>query len=104
MSAKVIPGPRSAELNGLNWQVHVDPLTLSITSLPPTFALLADADVVPDVAGVEVVVFELLPQELSRKHIAGNTVSHRKRFIKTLRSTHCPGHRRVPNYDHLERT
>src|SRR5215471_8597856 len=28
-----MPGPRSAGLNGLNWQVQVDPLTLSITNL-----------------------------------------------------------------------
>ncbi len=31
----------TAGLNGLNWQVHVLPLSLSTTSLPPTLPVLA---------------------------------------------------------------
>src|ERR1700680_800324 len=36
----------TAGLNGLNWQVHVLPLSLSTTSLPPTFPLFAVGAVV----------------------------------------------------------
>src|SRR6266513_3819772 len=71
-----MPGPRTGELNGLNWHVQVEPLTLSMTSLPPT--------VVPPPL---VVVFdEDPPQAATSRHAVANMVSHLKRFIDTLRS------------------
>src|SRR2546421_11022644 len=75
-----MPGPRRAELNGLNWQVHVDPLTLSITSFPPTLPLLAAADEDEDE-----LLDELPPQAASTMHTAANDTSQLKRFIDTLR-------------------
>src|SRR5437588_11131746 len=72
-----MPGPRTAELKGLNWQVQVDPLTLSITSLPPTLPVFAAVDEVLD---------ELPPQAVANMHTAPNNMSHLKRFIDTLRS------------------
>src|SRR6478672_13839689 len=46
----------TAGLNGLNWQVQVDPLSLSMTSLPPTLPVFAGAAAAfVDEAFVEVV-------------------------------------------------
>src|SRR5437588_10536558 len=73
-----MPGPRSAELNGLNWQVQVDPLTLSITSLPPILPVLAGVD--PDE-----VFDELPPHAASSMHSATTDMRQVKRFIDTLR-------------------
>jgi hypothetical protein len=75
-----MPGPSSAEMNGLNWQGHVPPYTLSITSLPPTLPVLA---------GVEELVEELLeppPQAATSVHTVTNEMSQLKRFIDALRS------------------
>src|SRR5262245_9818261 len=76
-----MPGPSSDALNGLNWHVQVDPLTLSMTSLPPTLALL-------EVAVVFAVVFDVfdppLPQALNAPHTATHKIIHVMRFIATL--------------------
>jgi hypothetical protein len=87
MRANVMPGPRSDALKGLNWHVQVDPLTLSMTSLPPTLLVLAvvlEVAVVLDVA----VVLELFdpppPHALSVTHTATHNVIHVMRFIATL--------------------
>jgi hypothetical protein len=80
-----MPGPSTAELNGLNWQVQVDPLTLSITSLPPTLAAFAAVDVAPDEA-LDELLDELPPQAVASMQTATNDMSHVKRFIDTLRS------------------
>src|SRR5947209_16285394 len=71
-----MPGPRSAELNGLNWQVQVDPLTLSMTSLPPTLPVLPEPDDVLDDP----------PQAASNMQAVATEMSHVKRFIDILRS------------------
>ena len=84
-----MPGPRTAELNGLNWQVQVDPLTLSMTSLPPTLPAFAVADVAPDEVLDELfdeLFDELPPQAVTSMQTAANDTSHLKRFIYTLRS------------------
>ena len=75
--AKVMPGPRTAELNGLNWQVQVEPLTLSMTSLPPILPVLAPVEDEPD---------ELPPQAVASRQAAASGTSQLKRFIDTLRS------------------
>lgn len=80
-----MPGPSTAELNGLNWQVQVDPLTLSMTSLPPTLPAFAVVDVAPDEV-LEELLDELPPQAVASKQTAANDMSHVKRFIDTLRS------------------
>src|SRR5947209_5598052 len=72
-----MPGPSSDALNGLNWHVHVDPLTLSITSLPAT---LPPFDVVDDELD------ELPPQAATSNDAMTTNESHLKRFIDTLRS------------------
>src|SRR5919197_6696327 len=86
MRANVMPGPSSAELNGLNWQVHVDPLTLSMTSLPPTLPVPPTFAGVPELAEVPEVfeLFEPPPQALITTHTDANNASHLKRFIATL--------------------
>jgi hypothetical protein len=84
MSANVRPGPSTDELNGLNWQVQVDPLTLTITTLPPTLPVLAAVDEVPDAVVDE--VLDELPQAATNKHTAAKDMSHMKRFIDILRS------------------
>jgi hypothetical protein len=84
MGANVTPGPRTAELNGLNPHGHVPPYTLSMTSLPPIFPVLAAGDVDVDV-DVEVLV-EDPPQAATNRHTAANDMSPVKRFIDTLRS------------------
>jgi len=76
-----MPGPRTAELNGLNWQVQVDPLTLSITSFPPTVtALVAEDD--------EVLVEDDddPPQAATAMQTVVNDSSQMKRFTVILRS------------------
>src|SRR5947209_19600372 len=74
-----MPGPSSDELKGLNWHVQVDPLTLSMTSFPPTLPAFAAklADELLD---------ELPPQAVITRDTVTNSVSHLKRFIDTLRS------------------
>jgi hypothetical protein len=54
----------------------VDPLTLSITSLPPTL---------PAFAAVEE-LFELPPHAVARINTLNDNATHLKRFIDTLRS------------------
>src|SRR6185437_7304902 len=76
MSAKVMPGPSTDELNGLNWHVQVDPLTLTITTLPPT---------VPLFAGVDELLDELPPQPTMARQTAANITTHMERFIDILR-------------------
>src|SRR5579862_2949805 len=78
-SANVIPGPRTAELNGLNWHVHVEPLSLSMTSLPPI--------AVPDADDDDEELFELPPHAATSVATAARNMSHLKRFIDALRST-----------------
>lgn len=80
-----MPGPSTAELNGLNWQVQVDPLTLSMTSLPPTLPAFAVVDVAPDEV-LEELLDELPPQAVASMQTTTNDMSHVKRFIDTLRS------------------
>ena len=58
----------TAGLNGLNWHVHVDPLSLTIVTYPPTVFDVLD-------------VFELLPQPATSVHPTANNMSHRERFI-----------------------
>src|SRR5271166_1806069 len=91
MSANVRPGPRTAELNGLNWQVQVPPLSLSMTSLPPTLPVDAVDELVVDV------VDELPPHAASTRHATGSETSHLKRLICTLMITTlsfpCDAHR-----------
>src|SRR5579871_4565204 len=83
MSANVMPGPSTAELNGLNWHVQVDPLSLSITSLPPTFPEAeADEDEVPELP--DELEDELPPQAATSMETAANKRTHLKRFIDTL--------------------
>jgi hypothetical protein len=77
MSANVEPVPRTVELNGLNWQVQVDPVTLSITTLPPTLPVLAAVDELWD---------DFPPQAATSKHATATGISQLKRFIDTLRS------------------
>src|SRR5262249_22059550 len=89
MSANVMPGPRSAELNGLNWQVHVDPLTLSITRLPPTLPEFAAPAGFPDVVAAvapDDVLDELPPQAVTSTHAAPKRMTHLNCFIDVLRS------------------
>src|SRR5579872_7217601 len=76
----------TAGLYGLNWQVQVDPLSLSITSLPVTLLAVAVGEEVPDDALDVPPEFLLPPQALASKHIAATTASQPKRFIDTLRS------------------
>ncbi len=55
----------TAGLNGLNWQVHVDPLSLSMTSLPdtvPVFATLAEVDALDELED------EVPPQAVTSMH------------------------------------
>src|ERR1700751_5405712 len=72
----------TAGLNGLNWHVHVDPLSLSTTSLPDAVPVLTTFD--------EVEAFELEdelpPQAAGGMHTAANSNNHLKRLIDTLRS------------------
>jgi hypothetical protein len=68
-------------LNGLNVHVQVDPLSLSITTLPPTLPVLATVVEVPDE-----LLDELPPQAAVNMHAATNNKTHLKRFIETLRS------------------
>src|SRR5579864_9288464 len=79
-----MPGPRTAELNGLNWQVQVDPLTLSMTSLPPTLVLLAAVEEPPEL--VELELLELPPHAATATDTPINKVSQLMRFIDILRS------------------
>src|SRR5437660_11930063 len=72
-----MPGPRTAELNGLNWHVQVEPLTLSMTSLPPILPLLAVLADVP---------VELPPQAVTKTQATAIGTSQLKRFMDTLRS------------------
>src|SRR6516165_2325951 len=63
-------------LNGLNWHVHVDPVSLAMTSFPPTVALV-EVDDLDD---------ELPPQAVTSMPTAANNMTHLKRFIDILRS------------------
>ncbi len=74
----------TAGLNGLNWQVQVDPLSLSTTSLPDTVPVLTAFDEVD--ALLDELDDELPPQAVAIMHSAANAMSHLKRFIDTLRS------------------
>src|SRR5436305_5259091 len=84
MGANVMPGPRIDELNGLNPQVHVPPLTLSMTSFPPTLPVLAAVEVEVE---VDVVLDELPPHAANSRHAEARDTSDPKRFIDTLRSS-----------------
>src|SRR6516164_7341858 len=97
MRPNVAPVVRTDELNGLNWQVHVVPVTLSITTLPPTLPAFAAvgavadvvADVVPDVvpdAVADELLDELPPHAVTRMHRAASAATQWKRFIETLSS------------------
>src|SRR5438045_1434057 len=69
-----MPGPSTAELNGLNPQVQVEPLTLAIVSLPP---LLVEEALVEE-------LFEPPPHPATTSDtidIKATNVSHVKRFI-----------------------
>src|SRR5437660_683080 len=90
--ANVIPGPSSDELNGLNWQVQVEPLTLSITSLPPTL---------PELAAVDELLDELPPQAVASMQARASGTSQPKRFIDTL---HSPLDDRGPAGERSSRT
>src|SRR5579872_6845412 len=94
MRANVMPGPRTAELNGLNWHVQVDPLSLSITSLPPTLPELAGVEEEPDDdVDVEFDVELPPPQAATSTDTMANRLSHLKRFMDTLSSVRrlpCP--------------
>src|SRR5579864_9500983 len=82
-----MPGPRTAELNGLNWQVQVDPLTLSMTSLPPTLVPLAAVEEPPEL--VELLELLELPPHAATATATDtpiNKVSQLMRFIDILRS------------------
>jgi hypothetical protein len=70
----------------LNWQLQVDPLTLSMTSLPPT--------VPPDGEVPDEDFDELEPHAASSVQVAATNTIHRKRFIELLRS-HCDECRRL---------
>src|SRR5579875_2949486 len=99
MYPKVIPGPSSDALNGLNWQVQVEPLSLSITSLPPTVPP-PEPDGVVDAAvddPVDVPVdldFEPPPQAAASMHVATSATSHAKPFNGSLFITHLSSQRR----------
>jgi hypothetical protein len=89
MSPNVAPVVNTDELNGLNWQVQVEPVTLSMTSLPPTLLLFAGVDDVPDDVPDEVadeLLDELPPQAVATMHTAASATIHLKRCIDTLRS------------------
>jgi hypothetical protein len=77
-------------LNGLNWHVQVDPLSLSTTSLPDTWvAAGAGVDEVPDADDADDaddLDDELPPQAVTTRHSAPTTMIHLKRCIDTLRS------------------
>jgi hypothetical protein len=77
MKPNVAPVVRTDELNGLNWQVQVDPVTLTMLTLPPTLPVLEllveDLD-------------ELPPHAATSNDAMINNESHLKRFIDTLRS------------------
>src|SRR6516225_12282069 len=66
-----MPGPRSAGLNGLNWQVQVDPLTLSITSFAGAAAVVCEAS--PEAP-------TSVPAKANRA-TAAETMGHLNRFI-----------------------
>lgn len=80
-----MPGPRTAELNGLNWQVQVDPLTLSMTSLPPTLPEFTVVEVDPDEV-LDELLDELPPHAVTIMHTMATNAIHLKRFIDILRS------------------
>src|SRR6266480_4999126 len=65
-----MPGPSTAELNGLNPQVQVEPLTLAIVSLPPTFVEDALVELPPPP-----------PHPATTIGTAASKISHLKRFI-----------------------
>jgi hypothetical protein len=88
MKPNVAPVVRTEELNGLNWQVHVDPVTLSTTTLPPTLPVLTGVVEVPD---PDELLDELPPQAVTRMHTAASAISHWKRFIDTLSSRYLWG-------------
>jgi hypothetical protein len=70
----------------LNPQVQVDPLSLSMTTLPPILPVLATVVlVVPEVLAL-LVVFEVPPHAATSMATAATDMSHLKRFIETLRS------------------
>src|SRR6478609_3457473 len=71
-----MPGPSTAELNGLNPHVQVEPLTLAIVSLPPT---LVEEALVEE-------LFELPPHPATTSDTIdtkATNVSHLKRFIRS---------------------
>src|SRR5690349_844431 len=82
MRANVMPGPRTDELNGLNWQVQVDPLTLSMTSLPPIVALDAEFELFAALAELD----ELPPQAVRSMPTPADAMRHLTRSIDTLHS------------------
>src|SRR5438309_7510974 len=83
MRANGMPGPRSAALKGLNWHVQVDPLSLAITSLPPTLPVDAVFDDVDDVDDVDDLDDDP-PHPASSMRATANDASHLKRFMDTL--------------------
>jgi hypothetical protein len=88
---KVIPGPSSEALKGLNWQVQVEPLSLSMTSLPPTPAALeaAGAEEVEPVDAVPDDPFdELPPQAVASIDAAASTPTHADPLNGSLFITH----------------
>src|SRR5579875_274455 len=96
MYPNVMPGPSSDALNGLNWQVQVDPLSLSITSLPPTPPPPAGAAVVDDdVDCLEPFDDELPPQAVASMHAATSAASHAApltgRILISTPSPRCDG-------------
>src|ERR1700744_6573176 len=98
-----MPGPSSDALNGLNWQVQVEPLSLSITSLPPTVPPLgADAVVAPPVdEPVDVAVdfdFEPPPQAAASMHVATSATSHAMPFNGSLFITPLSSQRRSASF------
>src|SRR5437764_1132414 len=76
-----MPGPSLAATNGLNWQGHVPPYTLSMTSLPPTLPVLPAVD-----EDADELLDEPPPQAANDAHTAIKEMSQLKRFIDALRS------------------
>ena len=62
----------TAGLNGLNWHVHVDPLSLSTTSLPDAVPVLTAFD---DVDAFDELDEELPPQAVASMHTAASATA-----------------------------
>ena len=86
----------------MNWQVQVDPHSLSMTSLPPTLPLFAGAGALDDVPLadelgdelcdelVDELFDELPPQPAATTVTSANALSILKRHIVILRSRRDP--------------